>query len=107
MTLFHFNCSFPGKQFDRFGPLYIPPHKKHSMRKNNVAVPVDESKMCPLEVYYDADVHDALANMRRLDGDIPVHHQYGMSDHCFAAKNRTSTGPSPLLRNWGTFFALF
>ncbi len=35
--------------------------------------------MCSLEVYYDADVHDALANLRRLDGDIPVHPQYGMS----------------------------
>jgi hypothetical protein len=47
--------------------------------KNNVAVPVDESKICSLEVYYDADIHDALANLRRLGGDIPVHPQYGMS----------------------------
>ncbi len=81
------------------------------MRKNNVAVPEDESKMCPLEVYYDADVHDALANLRRLDGDIPVHPQYGMSVIFLPPKNRASTGPttgpSPLLRKWGTSIRTF
>jgi hypothetical protein len=97
MTLFHFICSFPGKQFERFVPLYIPPHKKHSMRKNDVPVPVDDSKICPLEVYYDADVHDALVNLRKLDGNIPVHPQFGISVNVFAHKNRASTGPSPLL----------
>ena len=67
----------------------------------------DESKMCPLEVYYDADVHDALANLRKLDGDIPVHPQYGMSVIFLPPKNRTSSGPSPLLRNWGTSICTF
>ena len=96
MTLFHFICSFPGKQFERFGPLYIPPHKKLNMRKNDVPVPVDDSKICPLEVFYDADVHDALANLRKLDGDISVRHQYGMSVNFFAHKKsrRYWTKPS-------------
>ena len=65
---------------------------------------VIDSRMCPLGVYYDADVHDALANLRKLDGDIPVHPQYGMSVNCFALKNRVNTGPSPLPLNWGTSF---
>ena len=86
MTLFHLIGSFPDKRFDRFGPLYIPAYKKQHMKKNDVPVPVDDSRMCPLGVYYDADVHDALANMRRLDGEIPVHPQYGMSVNFFAPK---------------------
>ncbi len=80
------------------------------MRKNNVPALVDERKMCPLELYYDADIHDAVANLRKLDGDIPVHPQYGMPVNCFAPQNRASSGPSPLLWNWGTSirtFALF
>ena len=54
------------------------------MRKNNVPAPVDASKMCPLEMFYDADVHEAVANLRILDGDIPVHPQYGMPVNFFA-----------------------
>ena len=52
--------SFPDKRFERFGPLYFPPHKKQQMKKHDVPVPVDDSRMCLLQVYYDADVHDAL-----------------------------------------------
>jgi hypothetical protein len=82
------------------------------MRKNNVAVPVDESKMCPLEVYYDADVHDALANLRRLDGDIPVHSQYGMSVNFLPPKNRAywtkpSTAELGCFNPFSFLFALF
>ncbi len=88
MTALHFICSFPDKQFEHFGLFYIQPHKKHSMRKNDVPVPVDDSKRCPLEVYYDADVHDALSNLRKLDGDIPVHPQYSMSVNFCPPKSR-------------------
>ena len=77
------------------------------MKKHDVPVPVDDSRMCPLQVYYDADVHDALGNLRKLGGDIPVHHQYGMSVNFLPPKNRVSTGPSPLPQNWGTSFRTF
>jgi hypothetical protein len=83
------------------------------MRKNDVPVPVDDSKRCPLEVYYDADVHDALSNLRKLDGDIVSWtgiFQCTLSIAClliFAPQNRASTGPSPLLRNWGTLIRTF
>ena len=44
--------SFPDKRFERFGPLYIPPHKKQQIKKHDVPVPVDDSrrltcKHCP------------------------------------------------------------
>ena len=57
--------SFPDKLFKRFGPIYILPHKKQQMKKHDVPVPVDDSRMCQLQVYYDADVHDALGNLRK------------------------------------------
>ena len=105
MTIFHLIGSFPDKRFDSFGPLYIPAYKKQHMKKNDVPVPVDDSRMCPLGVYYDADVHDALSNLRKLDGDIPVHPQYVACLLFFLPrKNRVSTGPSPLPLNWGTSF---
>jgi len=33
---------------------------------------------------YDPDIHDALANLRRLDGSIPVHDKYGPPVNFFA-----------------------
>jgi hypothetical protein len=76
--------SFPDKRFDRFGPIYYAPHQKQKMKTNDV--PVDASKMCPMEVYYDGDIYDAVANMRKLDGTIPVHPQYGVPVIFFAPK---------------------
>jgi hypothetical protein len=78
--------SFPDKRFDRFGPFYYPPHQNQKMKKNDVAVPVNSSKMGPMEVYYDGDFHDAVANMSKLDGTIPVHPQYGVPVIFFAPK---------------------
>jgi hypothetical protein len=48
------------------------------MKKNDIPAPGEASKMCPMEVYYDGDIHDAVANMCKLDGTIPVHPQYGV-----------------------------
>ncbi len=56
------------------------------MQKNDVPVPVNASKMCLMEVYYDGDIHDALGNLRKLDGKIPVHPQYGVPVNFFAPK---------------------
>ena len=33
---------------------------------------------------YDPDIHDALSNLRRLDGSIPVHDKYGPPVNFFA-----------------------
>ena len=58
------------------------------MKKNDIQVPapVEASKMCPMEVYYDGDIHYAVANLRKLDGTIPVHPQYGVPVNFFAPK---------------------
>ena len=99
--------SFPDKRFERFGPLYIPPHKKQHMRKNDVPVPVDDSRMCPLGVFYDADVHDALGNLRKLDGAIPVHPQYGMSVNFFAPKKSRKFWTKPSTAELGYIVPYF
>ncbi len=53
-------------------------------KKNEQHVGIDESKVCPLAASYDGDIHDALANLRRLDGNIPVHERYGVPVTFFA-----------------------
>ncbi len=39
-----------------------------------------------MEVYYDDDIHDTVSNLRKLDGTIPVHPQYGVPLNFFAPK---------------------
>ncbi len=94
-----------------FGPIYYPPHQKQKMKKHDIPAPVDASKMCPLEVYYDGDIHDAVANLRKFDGTIPEHHHYGVPVNFFAPRDRVSTGQRLLHLNWGdsliNVFALF
>jgi hypothetical protein len=84
LTFFKTIGSFPDKLFDRFDPINHPPHQKQKMKKNDIQVPVDASKMCPMEVYYDGDNHNPVANIRKLDGTIPVHPQYGVPVNFFA-----------------------
>ena len=64
--------SFPEKRFDRFGPIYYPPHQKQHQKKNDIPAPVEASKMLLMEVYYDDDINDAVANLRKMDGTIPA-----------------------------------
>jgi len=56
---------------------------KTKAKRNEQVVGIDPSKICPLESMYDADIHDALANMRRLDGNIPKHDKYGVPVNFF------------------------
>jgi hypothetical protein len=107
MAFFNLIGSFPDKGLERFGPLYFPPHQKQKMNKNDIPVPVGDSKMCQLGVYYDADIHDALGNLRKLDGNIAVH----LSLECLLIfsppRDSVSTEQRPLLLNWGTSFSTF
>jgi hypothetical protein len=106
--------SFPDKRFDRFGPSYYPPHQKQKMKKNDIPAPVEASKMCPMEVYYDGDIHDAVANgaanLRKLDGIIPVHPQYdGVPVNFFAPKGSRkywTKASTPELRYFIHFFCI-
>jgi hypothetical protein len=69
----------------------IPPHVKTKLQKSGASgqvTPIDDSRMCPLQVYYDGDIHDALANLRRVDGSIPFSKKYGMSVNFFAPSGK-------------------
>ena len=78
-------CRFPGR-YERFGAFYVPNHLKNKQKRQNVVVPKDESLMFPLAVNYDADIHDALASMRVLDGTLARHSKHGMPVNFFAPK---------------------
>ena len=54
------------------------------MKRKNETITFDDSKMCPLHTLFDADIHDAIANMRRLDGNIPIHEKYGAPVNFFS-----------------------
>jgi hypothetical protein len=42
--------------------------------------------MCPFAELYDADLHDFLSNLRRVDGSLQPHPQYGPPVNIFAPK---------------------
>ena len=43
---------------------------------------------CPLGHTYDADIHDAIAHLRILDGSLPAHPTHGRSVNFFAEVGR-------------------
>ncbi len=59
--------------------------------RNKPSAAIDESLMYPLAVNYEplfvwtytADIHDALASLRRLDGNTPSHEKYGAPVNLF------------------------
>ncbi len=76
-------CRFHNR-FVRFGALYIPNSVKNKNKRKNISLPMDESLMFPLAVHYDADIHNALASLRILDGTLPRHNLYGAPVNVFA-----------------------
>jgi hypothetical protein len=64
----------------------VPNNIKTKNRRNGVPLEIDESKMCPFAEHYDADLHDFVSNLRRVDGSLPLHPQYGPSVNIFAPK---------------------
>jgi len=45
-------------------------------------------KMCPLAHEFDYQIHDAIANMRRLDGSLQPHSEHGRSVDFFTEKGK-------------------
>ena len=80
---------FPAK-YERFCALYMPNHLKSKNKRNGSYVQIDDSKQCPFATveYYDGFLHDLLANLRRLDGNIETHPQYGVLVDLFAPKGK-------------------
>ena len=83
------SCRFPMK-YERFCAVYIANHVKNRNRRSGMPTwgDDDDSKTCPFNSadHYDADIHDALANMRRFDGSPLPHERYGPPVNFFAAK---------------------
>jgi hypothetical protein len=72
------------------------------IRRSGVPIDIDESKMCPFAERYDADLHDFLSYLRRVDGSLPVHPLYGPQINLFAPKDSSkcwihASTPSPVL----------
>ena len=81
---------FPLK-YEHFCAVFVANHIKTRNRRSGLPSRCDkddDSKMCPFgnADNYDADIHDALANMRRLDGSPAPHDKYGPPVNFFAPK---------------------
>ena len=93
--LFHLFCTlflsgrFPLK-FERFCAVYVANHVKNKNRRSGKPTRTEDedSNTCLFNCadHYDADIHNALANMRRLDGSPLPHERYGPPVNFFAAK---------------------
>ncbi len=64
-------------KYERFCALYVANHVKTRNRRHGVVADVDDTRQCPFVEHYDGNLHDVLANVRRLDGSIETHSQYG------------------------------
>ena len=67
-------------------PPFIPNHERFRAKKQKQEVPKDEHRMCPLAHEYDPFIHDALSQLRILDGSQPVHRRHGPPVNFFAPK---------------------
>ncbi len=61
---------------------------KSQNKENGVEAVVGDGKQCPFVEHYDGDLHDFLANMRLLDGNIETHPQYRVPVNLFAPKGK-------------------
>ncbi len=59
--------------------------------------------MCPFAELYDANLHDFLSNLRRVDGSLPVHPVYGPPVNFSLLKIPANTGYMRQLLSWGIF----
>ena len=73
-------------KYERFCAHYVANYLKTKNRRSGIISAVDDTKQCPFHDDYDGYLHDCVANMRRLDGSIEPHPQYGPPVNLFAAK---------------------
>jgi hypothetical protein len=76
---------FPAK-YERFCAVYVANHLKTRNRRNGIVADVDDTMQCPFVEHYDGYLRDVMANLRRLDGSIETHPQYGPLVNLFALK---------------------
>jgi len=61
-------------------------------------------RSCPLGHEYDADVHDAIAHLRILDGSLAPHSKHGRSVNFFAPPGEAKYWVRPSSPVFGFFF---
>jgi hypothetical protein len=91
-----------------FGPLYNPPHVKTKLQKSGGSgqvAPIDDSRMCPLQVYYDSNIHDAIC-VEWMAAFLFLRSMACLSISSRPAKN-ASSGQRNLLLNWGIAFMYY
>ncbi len=76
---------FPHK-YTRFTAVFVPNHIKSRKRRHGDTSEPDAFKTNPMSDHYDPNIHDALSNMRRLDGTLPPHDKFGPPVNFFAPK---------------------
>jgi hypothetical protein len=79
-------CSCFGRypRHDRFNAVYIPNSAKSRSRRSGDGLSNVDTKATPFADNYDGDVHNLVANMRRLDGTLPPHDKYGPPVNLFS-----------------------
>ena len=64
--------------------VHYPNHDVTKAKKEHVALPRDQPTWCPLVREYAPNIHSAVAQLRVLDGRIPVPSKHGEPVNCFA-----------------------
>ena len=98
-------CRWGGK-YDKLNLSYVPGYKKTQAKKNKVELPnqKDDYRSCPLSHEYDAHIHDALSQLRILDGARPVHAQHGPPVNFFSPKGQPKYWVGKKSGPFGFFF---
>ena len=72
-------------RYEKFNPVHYPNHHVTKAKKEQVAAfPRDQLTWCPLVREYGPNIHYAVAQLRVLDGSIPVHPKHGAPVNFFA-----------------------
>ena len=71
-------------KFEHFCRPYIAAYDKTKAKNKGLDLDSGVETSCPLGHTYDADIHDAIAHLRILDGSLPAHPTHGRSVNFFA-----------------------
>ena len=66
-------CPDGGRRYDRFNSVFMSSFEKTKAKRKQLPVPIDDGRWCPLANDYDEDIHDAVSQMRGLDGTVLPH----------------------------------
>lgn len=64
--------------------MFVSSFEKTKAKRKQLPVPIDDGRWCPLVNDYDEDIHNAISQMRILDGTVPPHSKHGPPVNFFA-----------------------